>query len=101
MVISSMDSTQVVAIASGFARAGAAMEINSADLKPDEALAASNGELLKSVVRPADPMGSMGAPIAILINERRFSAVVFDMVFMVFLIRLMLNGQYTNEALVS
>jgi hypothetical protein len=53
------------------------MEINSANLKFEAVSAASNEGLLQSAVKPADPRGRMGAPKAIFINERRWSAVGF------------------------
>jgi hypothetical protein len=83
MVIASIDPTEVVAIASGLAREGASIEINSADLKPEAVSAAINGELLKNAERPTDPIGSMGVATAILMNERRLCTVGFDMVDMV------------------
>ena len=89
-MISSIDPTEVVAIASGLASEGASMAINSANLKLEADSAAINGELLKMAAKPADPMGSMGVPTAILINERRLSAVGFDIADMFFFIRLVL-----------
>jgi hypothetical protein len=66
------------------------MEINSADLKPEEGgLAASDWELLRSAQKPADPIGNMGALTAILRKERRFKAVEFGMVCRFFWIRLL------------
>jgi len=47
------------------------MEINSADLKLEEVSAATMGVLLNSAPKPTDPIGSIGAPTAILMNERR------------------------------
>jgi len=60
------------------------MEINSANLKFEAVSAASNEGLLQSAVKPADPKGSIGAPTAIFINERRCSAVGFEIFGMFF-----------------
>ena len=84
-MISSIDPTVVLAIASGLVKEGASMEINSADLKFEAVSAASNEGLLQSAVKPADPSGSMGAPTAILIKERRGSAAGFEIFGMIFL----------------
>jgi hypothetical protein len=100
METSSIDPTEVVAIASGLAREGASMEINSADLKLEAASAASNGELLNSAVKPVDPMGSMGVLMAILINERRLRIVGFDIVRMFLFVGLVLSNKNKNEAIV-
>ncbi len=77
------------------------MAINSADWKLELAPAASKGELLNSAVKPADPMGSIGAPTAILINERRLRAVGFDMVSTFLFIGLVLSAKSNNEAIVK